>query len=313
MLAHDPVLAIGARFVVGIGTAMGFIGGLEYVRAISGSPVVQGMFGGVGVSAGAVALAVVPQIDRLVAWRAPFLTASLVALAGIVLLDRAPDVRARNAPHRGVIATPIARLLIDRRLQQISIVYAGSLGLSIAASNWIVSLLVREGGVSHTVAGPIASLSLLAGILTRPLGGWALQHDAVWMRRAVTVSIAGGVAGTLAVAAARPLPLVVAGSVLVGLCAGFPFAPALNAAVGARPDAPGAAVGFVNMCGAFTILAWVPLLGLTFSLPGGGRTGCVTVALVWGACVLAVPGAFATATPPPTTTTIADAHEARPA
>jgi len=33
-------------------------------------------------------------------------------------------------------------------------------------------------------------------------------------------------------------------------------------------------------------------LGLAFSLPGGGRTGFVAVALLWTACVLAVPGAL---------------------
>jgi hypothetical protein len=46
------------------------------------------------------------------------------------------------------------------------------------------------------------------------------------------------------------------------------------------------------MCGALTILVGVPLLGLAFSLPGGGRTGFVAVALLWGACALAVPGAL---------------------
>jgi len=79
---------------------------------------------------------------------------------------------------------------------------------------------------------------------------------------------------------------------LIGLAAGFPFAPALSAAVRARPDAPATAIGFVNMCGALTILLGVPLLGLTFSIPGGGRTGFVAVALLWGACALAVPEAL---------------------
>jgi MFS family permease len=180
----------------------------------------------------------------------------------------------------------------NRRLQRISVVYAGSLGLSIVAGNWIVSLLVEQDGISHDTAGPVASLALLAGILTRPLGGWTQQRSVRWTRRAVFASTAVGAAGTLAVAAAGPLPLAVAGALLIGLAAGFPFAPALSAAVRARPGAPATAVGFVNMCGALTILFGVPLLGLTFSLPGGGRTGFVAVALLWGASGLAVRGAL---------------------
>jgi MFS family permease len=291
-IAPSPELGIAARFVVGIGTALGFVGALDYLRAVGGSAVAQGVFGGVGVGAGAVALAVVPQVDSVVGWRAPFLTASLVALGGIVCLAAAPEVRVPALRRNAAVVASIAQLIGNRRLQRISVVYAGSLGLSIIAGNWIVSLLVQQEGMSHDTAGPIASLALLAGILTRPLGGWAQRRSTRWTRRAVVASIAMGAAGTLALAAAGPLPLAIAGSLLVGLAAGFPFAPALSAAVRARPDAPATAVGFVNMCGALTILIGVPLLGLAFSLPGGGRTGFVAVALLWAACVLAVPGAL---------------------
>src|SRR5438034_6245877 len=58
MVAAQPLLAIGAR--VGVGTALGFIGALEYVRAV-GTPVALGLFGAVATAAGAFALAVVPQ------------------------------------------------------------------------------------------------------------------------------------------------------------------------------------------------------------------------------------------------------------
>jgi hypothetical protein len=48
-----------------------------------------------------------------------------------------------------------------------------------------------------------------------------------------------------------------------------------------RPDAPGAAIGFVNLIAAATILAGTPLLGLSFSLPGNGRIGfAIAAALV---------------------------------
>ena len=57
----------------------------------------------------------------------------------------------------------------------------------------------------------------------------------------------------------------------------------------ARPDAPGAAVGLVNMVAALTILVGTPLVGITFSLPGDGRIGFVVLAALWAAAAASVP------------------------
>jgi hypothetical protein len=57
-----------------------------------------------------------------------------------------------------------------------------------------------------------------------------------------------------------------------------------------RPDAPATAIGVVNGVAALTIVAGVPLLGLTFSLPGDGRLGFVVVALLWMGALLFLPG-----------------------
>jgi hypothetical protein len=75
----------------------------------------------------------------------------------------------------------------------------------------------------------------------------------------------------------------------VGFAAGIPFAPSFAGAQRLRPDAPGAAVGTVNMAAAVTILVATPLLGLAFSLPGDGRIGFVVVAALWGAAALTKP------------------------
>ena len=89
-------------------------------------------------------------------------------------------------------------------------------------------------------------------------------------------------------AIAHPLPLAIAAAGVVGLAVGIPFAPAFAGAQRLRPDAPGAAVGFVNMIAAVTILVGTPLLGLTFSLPGDGRIGFLIVAALCGATATVV-------------------------
>ena len=101
------------------------------------------------------------------------------------------------------------------------------------------------------------------------------------MRAAVGASLLAGAAGTLLLAAARPPLLAAGGAALVGLAAGIPFAPGVHRCGAARPDAAAAAVGLVNGAASVVALVGTPLLGLSFSLPGGGRTGFVVVAGLW--------------------------------
>jgi hypothetical protein len=82
--------------------------------------------------------------------------------------------------------------------------------------------------------------------------------------------------------------LAVAAAVL-GLSAGVPFAAAFTGAARARPEAPGAAVGYVNAWASLTILVGTPLVGLTFSLPGDGRIGFVILGVLAALASLATP------------------------
>ena len=83
--------------------------------------------------------------------------------------------------------------------------------------------------------------------------------------------------------------MLVACAALVGLAAGVPFAMAFTGAAAARPDAPGAAVGFVNAWASLAIVAGAPLVGLTFSLPGEGRIGFVVLGALAALAALATP------------------------
>jgi MFS transporter, NNP family, nitrate/nitrite transporter len=266
--------AIGMRFVAGIGTACAFVAGSEYMRAAIGTPIAQGFYGASSMVGGGLALAIVPQWGT---WRAPFASAAVVAGVGAVLVALAPRERRKAAEVR-----ELPRVL-DRRLLPLGAMHAASFGLSVVAANWAVTLLERGGGESSHVAGVVAGLLLLLGMITRPLGGRLFGHAGA-LRASLVVG--GAAVGLLAVA--KPLPLAVVAAAAAGLAAGIPFASAFSGAARVRPDAPGAAVGLVNMVAAVTILAGTPLLGLTFSLPGDGRIGFAVVAVLWAAAALAV-------------------------
>jgi NNP family nitrate/nitrite transporter-like MFS transporter len=184
-----------------------------------------------------------------------------------------------------------AGVLRERRLYRLAVLYAASLGLSIVVGNWVVTLLHRHGGLSESTAGLVGALTLVLGVATRPLGGWILHERPERIRGAVAASLVAGALGTVALAVSRPVGIAVLGAALIGLAAGIPFAPSFTGAALTRPDAPAAAVGFVNGAAAFVTLVGTPLIGLTFSIPGDGRLGFAIIAACWMVALVLLPSA----------------------
>jgi MFS family permease len=71
LAADDPALAIAARAIVGLGSGAGFVAGAEYMRAARASAVLQGIYGAATMAGGGLAIAVVPQLEPSLGWRAP--------------------------------------------------------------------------------------------------------------------------------------------------------------------------------------------------------------------------------------------------
>ena len=170
------------------------------------------------------------------------------------------------------------------RLLPLGVLQAATFGLAVIAGNWVVPLLERAGA-SPATAGALGALVLLAGIVTRPLGG-ALVHRNRRPRALLAAALVGGAAGAALLAPGTPLWVAALGSLALGLAAGLPFAAIFEATQRLRPDAPGAAVALVNGCAVLTILVGTPLAGLAFDLPGDGA---VAFAAIAGLCLLALP------------------------
>ncbi len=268
--------------------------GSAYVRNKSGTAFAQGLYGGIALGGGGLALAVVPVTAGLIGWRAPFATAIVLALGALAVLASAPpDGIRRPQPRERHGSTGVLR---DARLYKLAVLFSCSLGLSVVLGNWVSTLLQRAGGLDRGPAGAIAALTLVLGIVSRPLGGWILHTRPARVRAAVGASLVAGALGTIAVAAATPTALTVLGAMLIGVAAGIPFAPVFQGAARLRPDAQAAAIGFVNGAASAVILVGTPLLGLAFSLPGGGRTGFLVVAALWALALLMLPSAHALGT-----------------
>jgi MFS family permease len=283
LIAPHTALGFLGRAVVGLGTGFAFVGGSDYIRSRGGSPFLQGVYGGGSVLAPGAAVAIVPRLYDWLGWRAPYLSALVVAVACAVLLVLAPAAP-RTVRHAG------ERLDLgffrDATLYRLAAVHAMSFGFSVIVGNWVVTLLEHRG-YSKSDASIAGSLTLLLGFFTRAAGGWLLKRPDASRWVAGSLLLVG--VGTIVLTLPLPLPAVAAAAAVVGLAAGTPFAMAFTGAARARPDSPGAAVGFVNMWASLAIVAGTPLVGLTFSLPGNGRIGFVALGVLAALAALATP------------------------
>jgi MFS family permease len=276
LLADDefPVAVLG-RAIVGIGSGAGFIAGLDLVRAGGGGSLFQGVYGAATMIGGGLALVIVPPLTDADGWRAPYWSA--LVLAAVAAL---PTLAAAGLPRIGHKGGWVVR---DPHLLPLGALQAATFGLAVIAGNWAVPLLEREGA-SPPVAGLGAGLILLAGIVTRPVGGLALVGRRA--RAAVALALVAVSGGAAVLALAGPLGLSMLAALVLGLGAGLPFAVVFAAAQRVRPDAPAAAVALVNACAIVVILVGMPLAGLTFELPGDGRLAFALIAAASASALL---------------------------
>lgn len=268
-------LAVAARAIVGVGTGLAFISGSSLVRESGGGPLGQGVFGGLSLAPGGLALAVVPQLEHGLGWRAPYWTALAVAL---LVLSAVLVLAPAGAPRSQEAGSGVLR---DRHLYRYAILYMASYGIGLVLANWVVELLQRHSTLGDGAAAAVGALTLVLVVISRPLGGWILDAHPELTPQALAVSIVGGTAGTIGLILAEPAWLAVLGALLVGIGAGIPFSPAFTGAAAARPDAPAAAVGLVNTAANLVVLVGTPLVGLSFSLSGEGRLGFAALAVLW--------------------------------
>jgi len=139
----------------------------------------------------------------------------------------------------------------------------------------------------NEAAGLIGSLTLVLGVVSRPLGGWILDRHPARVRAAIVSAALLGAAGTLALTAGSP-GLAAVGALVVGLVAGISFAPAFTGAASLHPGSPATAIGLVNGAGALTILVGTALAGLAFAA-GVGVWSFAVLAVLWATSALVTP------------------------
>jgi MFS family permease len=288
MLPIAPAGALALRALAGLGVGLGFLAGAIYAQSGAGRAVALagGIYGGISLGGGGLALAIVPQLVAPLGWRAPYASGAVVAALAIPLVAVSPP----TPGHGGRTPGPrLPALLRDKALARLGLIASVSFGFSVILGNWVVTLLERNGGLRPGPAGAIGSLILLLGILGRPSGGMLARTSPRRARQALAASFLVGTLGTLLLALSLDAALDAIGATLAGLAAGVPFGVTMAGANRAHPQAAGAAVGAMNTYPVLTIVCGAPLVGLTFALPGEGRIGFAVVAALWTSALVLLP------------------------
>ena len=289
MLPTSPVPALALRGVAGLGVGLGFLSGAIYAQGGAGQAqaLAGGIYGGVSLGTGGLALAIVPQLVGPLGWRAPYASAAVVAALTFPLVAAGPPTPGHGGRTRG---PRLASLMADPQLARLGVVSTVSFGISVILGAWVVTLLERHGGLHAGPAGAIGSLILLLGIVGRPAGGIFVRAHPHLARPMLAASFIAGTLGIVVLFLAPGTALDAAAAALIGVAAGLPFGVTLAGATRARPEAPGAAVGAMNIYPVLAIVCGAPLVGLTFSLTGRGRIGFAVIAALWSSAILVLRG-----------------------
>jgi nitrate/nitrite transporter NarK len=263
--SYATLLAV--RFCSGPAVTATFIAGGYYVNALwrgRGAFLAQGLYGAAMQLGIGGAIFVLPFAAERVGWRgAVALCAVPIALAWLLWQWRAADPRVPRA--RG----SVWRVVSNPDVWRLGLANAAMFGLSVIVGTWIAVYFVHEFGVPLTHAGAVGSLSLLLGVLSRPLGAIIVERGLVAPRALIQVSLAGN-AVALAVMAApgRPLAAAAAGVVLFGITSSLAYAAVITVAGRTQPEAAGAVLGIIGVMSMTSVVIGAPVAGMLLSASG---------------------------------------------
>ncbi len=253
-------MALVAKAVQGVGSALAFVAGARYLAGLYGgrrNHFALGLYGGGFPLGSAVALVAMPPLAAaLGGWRGAFWAEAafvgLVATAWWAAPSVAPVVRPGNI--RDALRCP--------NCWWTSLQHAAGFGMGIASGTWITVYLLREFGLPLELSGLLGSLLLVLAVLSRPLGGLLLAREHVPTRRVMRLGDLAIVAGVALLALPeRPLPVALAGAALVGIGVGLPYSAVFNTAAASLPAAPGAAQGLAAIGGTAGVMIGAPAMG----------------------------------------------------
>ncbi|MDI1317052.1 MFS transporter [Flavobacterium sp.] len=265
------------KFLIGFGTGSSFVSGARYIYQSTSTEklaLYQGYYGASVLLGSGFVIFAVPQIANLFnGWSAAFISTAFIAfLAFIVVLFIAPTPFVKQHPHSSLL-----KMLSNSQLYLLGIIQMASFGLVIVIGSWITEMLKENFEFSNKLVIPfVASLILLLGIFSRPLGGKLVLK--IGVRKLIIFSLLLNATACFILSYfSKILVLDIIAILLLGIGCGLPYAGLFNRAAAMFPGRAGAAMGLVNMLGIIFILIGAPLVGKIADFSGSFSAAFVTL------------------------------------
>ena len=259
-IAPNYAVALIAKAIQGIGSALAFVAAARYLAGLYGdrrNHFALGLYGGGFPLGSALALLAMPPLaSTLGSWRGAFWVEALLVGTAAALWWRVPDVPrvARSGNIRDALRCP--------NCWWTSLQHAAGFGMAIASGTWITVYLLREFHLPLELSGLLGSLLLVLAVVARSLGGFLLARERMPTRRVMRVGDLAIVAGVVLLAIPdRPLAVALGGAMLVGIGVGLPYSAVFNTAAASLPSAPGAAQGLAAIGGTVGVMIGAPAMG----------------------------------------------------
>lgn len=273
------------RVLVGLGAGAAFVAGARISATLGEhSSLGQGLYGGAVQIGSGLGLLVTPFLLNAFGWRWSFAIWGLFNLASVIawlLVDNGERAHiARNINLRAGLRS--------KSVWTLGLAHMGTFGLGNAVAAWIAIYLLHQFGLPLGLAASLGSITLLAGVFFRPLGGFLLARNLIRpisLLRLGTVMACLGVI-LLAIPVRSPL-LAVPGMGLIAIGATMPYAPVFNLAARLRGVSTGIAQGLISVLSCPTVLIGPPLMGLLFERTGNFSLAFGAIALFGFVAVLA--------------------------
>jgi nitrate/nitrite transporter NarK len=271
-LAPGYASLLVVRLCSGPAVTATFIAGGYYVNALwrgRDAFVAQGLYGAslqLGIGG---AIVVLPFIADRVGWRGAIAVCAVpIVLASVVWQSAA------SAPRVPRASGSLRRAVNNANVWRLGLANAAMFGLSVVLGTWIAVYFVHEFRVPLTQAGVLGSLSILLGVVVRPLGGLIVARGITQPRSLVQITLAGNAAALVTMAfPQRPLAAATAGVVLFGITSSLAYAAVITMAGHAEAEAAGAVLAVIGVMSMSAVVIGAPLAGAllsasgTFSLP----------------------------------------------
>ena len=286
---HFPDLLF-IKVVGGLGCGLAFVAGMRYATLVVPPARVHqalGLYGGFVQLGGGTALYLIPLLTSLMGWRFAFIVSS-----GLILLSLVAWLALARGVRPALTASPLTEAVRSRQVWTLGLVHSVTFGLAVLVGIWVTTFLVHDFDLSLVMAGAAGSMILALGVLSRPLGGWLVDHGVLEARAVMKVTVLAGAGGLLVLAwPGRPLIVAAIAIMALGIAFNAPYAALMNTTGAALPRAPGAAVGLVSGIGVLAIAVGAPAVGAllastgSFSLPFG-LLAVFSVLGFWALCSL---------------------------